>query len=659
MNDPTERSEWHVVWPAVVLSTLLLAVTFAFGYELLHGWMFTVALLAAATGGLGLVASALWPRSLRAFWTARCPAWVALALPVGAALAVRWTASHPTAARARLDAVLASADGTGHAALAIAASAGHAALTAARAAPTTVATAWRHARPLTARRVLDVAGGLTDTARALLHGPLGHVLASARPALAAGRAWVAARPTVAAIAGTVLVVALASLVVRSRAGRRGALGPLSASLPLWVQPPLAAAGAFAGYLLAAGEFRYVVVTFLVAMTLFSLYVWVMLPLAVIDRHREAVEFELRDPAPTVSVLVPAYNERESIGRCVESILAADYPDGKLSVFVIDDGSTDGTYERASEFGDRVTVLRKENGGKYSALNYGLLCSESEIVVSVDADSVLEPDAIARSVAKLQANDDLAAIASNVKVENRDRALTKLQALEYIIGINMFRRAFALFGAVPVVPGCLGAFRRDALDAIDGYDPDTVTEDYDLTIQLLKSGRSVGTTEAVVWTEAPFTWRDFYAQRRRWTQGGLQTLYKHVDVLVSPETGFLHRFVYPLKVVSLLRVVPLYPAIAYVILFRSATHFLVLMLFFGAIMALIATTAIAFEGEDVRLLAYFPFLVVGYRQFLDLTLLRSVVALVIGRRSDWGEIRRAARGADTNDLAIHTTDTTDD
>lgn len=562
MTDRASTSTVSPPWSAIVAAFVLLCGTYVAGYELLRSWLFTVAFVFAAVSGLGVVASALWPRALRG----RGSAWplpVAVVPPVVTACVV----------------------------------------------------GWYFAGDLTVVRV-GLAAALTAIG--------------------------------------VSVVARAADVVGV---------PRPVRVPAWLQVPGIATVGTLTYLDVTGHLSFLTVAFLLSTFLFSLYVWVVVPLGIIDRRTEAEDLELPDPAPDVSVLIPAYNERETISRSVESVLASDYP-GRLRCYVVDDGSTDGTGAILRGYDDdRLTVLRKENGGKYSALNYGLLCSTGDIVVTIDADSVLEPDAIRRSVAKLAAYPDTAAIAGNVKVENRDRLLTRLQALEYIVGINTVRRAFALFGVVPVIPGCLGVFRRDALDEIDGYDPDTATEDFDLTVKLLKAGWAVRTTEAVVWTEAPFTWRDFYSQRRRWAQGGLETLYKHVDLLTATDVGFLNRFMYPLKAVSLLSVPLILPAIAIAVALGPYRRVAELILFFAVIMALVAAVSLAFERESIRLMAYFPFFVVGYRQFLDFMVLCGLAAMLHPGQTEWGKITRAGRTIDdaamTTTVSTTTTETTNE
>lgn len=123
----------------------------------------------------------------------------------------------------------------------------------------------------------------------------------------------------------------------------------------------------------------------------------------------------------------------------------------------------------------------------------------------------------------------------MKVGNRGSFITNLQALEYVVGINTFRQAFDHVGLVSVVPGCLGAFRRETLEAVEGYSPDTLTEDFDLTVEILKRGQAVHMSEGVVYTAAPTTWRGLYRQRLRWFRGHVQTLLKHANVFGDPGT----------------------------------------------------------------------------------------------------------------------------
>ena len=192
----------------------------------------------------------------------------------------------------------------------------------------------------------------------------------------------------------------------------------------------------------------------------------------------------------VAVLIPAYNEEKVIERTVRSVLASDY--GNLRVIVIDDGSSDRTLEVAhkafvrEEASGRVLILTKPNSGKADALNFGIqhLHDDEEIMVGIDADTVIASAAVSRLVPHFL-DPRVAAVAGNAKVGNRVNLWTRWQALEYITSQNFERRALNTLGAVSVVPGAIGAWRVSAVREVGGYQTDTVAEDADLTMALLR------------------------------------------------------------------------------------------------------------------------------------------------------------------------------
>jgi len=269
--------------------------------------------------------------------------------------------------------------------------------------------------------------------------------------------------------------------------------------------------------------------FLVAIGLGLAHVLLITPLAMIQNGRRFVA----DPAyePSVSVLIAAYNEEAVIARTLTSVLASDYP--ITNVIVVDDGSTDTTYlEVLTKFAadGRVVILKQANGGKASALNLALTHARGEVVVCVDADTQLKPDAIGL-LARHFSDRQIGAVAGNVKVGNRLNLLTRWQSIEYITSQNLDRRAYALLNAVSVCPGAIGAWRRSALTEVGGYVSDTLAEDMDLTWRLRRAGWKVDTESgAIAYTEAPDTFRGFFRQRFRWAYGTLQCLWKHKRAL---------------------------------------------------------------------------------------------------------------------------------
>ncbi|WP_294393183.1 glycosyltransferase [uncultured Sphingomonas sp.] len=244
------------------------------------------------------------------------------------------------------------------------------------------------------------------------------------------------------------------------------------------------------------------------------------------RRPEPPQFE-----PSVSVIIPAYNEERVIAGSIARVLASDYPG--LQVIVADDGSLDQTSAIvAGAFaGDpRVTLLTLQNGGKAAALNRALRDVTGDVVIALDADTQFEPETI-RRLARWFVDPRIGAVAGDARVGNRVNLVTRWQAVEYITAQNLERRALAGFDAMTVVPGAVGAWRRTALASVGGYPEDTLAEDQDLTIALQRAGwRVTYDPRAVAWTEAPESFRALARQRYRWAFGTLQCLWKHRDVL---------------------------------------------------------------------------------------------------------------------------------
>ena len=254
-------------------------------------------------------------------------------------------------------------------------------------------------------------------------------------------------------------------------------------------------------------------------------------LATFDRLRKSKVPEMASGfQPAVTVIIPAFNEERVIERTVRSVLASDYP--RLRIIVVDDGSRDATSEIvrtvfAAELAQgRVLLLTKPNAGKATALNLGLEQTEDEIYVGIDADTTIASNAISRLVPHF-ADPDVGAVAGNAKVGNRVNLWTRWQALEYITSQNFERRALNVMGAVSVVPGAIGGWRRSAVREAGGYHTDTVAEDADLTMSLLEHGwKVVNEDRALAFTEAPTTARGLMRQRFRWSFGILQAVWKH-------------------------------------------------------------------------------------------------------------------------------------
>lgn len=249
--------------------------------------------------------------------------------------------------------------------------------------------------------------------------------------------------------------------------------------------------------------------------------------------------------PPLSIIVPAYNEEVGAVSTVASLLNQNYPE--YQVVFVDDGSKDKTYEvvkKAYEGHPRVQVLTKPNGGKASALNYGLKRCKNDIVVCIDADTILDPNAL-HHLAKPFADPKVGAVAGNVIVGNQVNMLTKWQSIEYVTAQNFDRMAFAYLNCITVVPGAIGAFRRQAIGSVGWYETDTLAEDCDLTVRIIRKGyRVTHNNDAIAITESPETYPQFLKQRLRWCFGVMQAFWKNKHVLFNRQYGTLGWVAFP-------------------------------------------------------------------------------------------------------------------
>src|SRR5713226_205867 len=328
-----------------------------------------------------------------------------------------------------------------------------------------------------------------------------------------------------------------------------------------------------------------------------------------------------DPPPSVTVLIPAHNEESVIVQTVTSVLHSDFKD--LHLIVVDDGSTDTTGELLEEnfsHQPRVRIIHQVNRGKAAALNLAMSQADTEIVVTIDADTEIEPDAISKLIRHF-ADPRVGAVAGNVKVGNRSRWLTRWQALEYITSQNMEKRAFGLLNCITVVPGALGAWRAKAIEAAGGITADTVAEDADLTIAIRRLGWRVGyDEEAIAWTEAPEKPGQLIRQRFRWTFGTLQSFWKHGDTLLRPKHGTLGWIALPNIFVFQLAL-PLISPVIDLMFFGS-------LLLWGLAQFRVTRMPQLWTTADVEKSVLF------FLAFLLIDILTCVVAFALERKEDW-------------------------
>ena len=253
--------------------------------------------------------------------------------------------------------------------------------------------------------------------------------------------------------------------------------------------------------------------------------------------------------PGVSVIIPAYNEEGSIEDTLKSILASDYPKNKLEVVVIDDGSTDNTLKIAKKLeSKRVRVFSKKNGGKGTALNFGLEKVKNEIIFTMDADTFVHKKSLKKMVRYFK-NPEVMCVSPAITIHNPKSFLQRIQYMEYLLGLFL-RKAFASVNAIHITPGAFSAYRKTFFDKYGGYEVDNLTEDLEMSFRVQVKGYIIeNAPEAPVYTIAPSKFSHLLKQRRRWYIGLMKNTWKYREVF-SPKYGDLGIFVLPIAWISI-------------------------------------------------------------------------------------------------------------
>jgi len=376
-----------------------------------------------------------------------------------------------------------------------------------------------------------------------------------------------------------------------------------------------------------------------------------------------------DYRPDVTVAIPAYCEEPVIVKTLTAVLASNYP--IKEVIVVDDGSIDGTADAVrNAFGSdaRVRLVVQENRGKAEALNHIHKLATSPVIVAVDADTILAPDAIGYLVGHFK-DPRVGAVAGNVKVGNRRNLLTVLQAIEYITAQNLDRRAYETLNGIMVVPGAIGAWRAEAVDAAAGYSLETLVEDADLTISIIRAGYQVKyEPNAKAFTEAPETIRQFIRQRIRWTFGMLQAAWKHkrairerraVGLVAIPDMlifGILFSLFAPLAdIVMLFNAAQIFSGLfSPAEIGVSPLSITIVIGYLAYLLSDMVLAAIAMSlerDEDRRMLPAVLTQRFFYRQIFWFVVIWSVARALTGRFGGWRKITRTANVSPDEALSL--------
>jgi cellulose synthase/poly-beta-1,6-N-acetylglucosamine synthase-like glycosyltransferase/spore germination protein YaaH/peptidoglycan/xylan/chitin deacetylase (PgdA/CDA1 family) len=354
--------------------------------------------------------------------------------------------------------------------------------------------------------------------------------------------------------------------------------------------------------------------------------------------------------PLVSIIVPAYNEEVNAVFSLNNLLKTDYPN--FEIIFVDDGSKDSTCEKVqAAFKDnpKIRVLRKPNGGKASALNFGIAQSTADFVVCIDADTKLLPNAVSRLMVHFE-NEEVGAVAGNVKVGNEVNLITRWQAIEYITSQNFDRKAFAAVNAITVVPGAIGAFRKEAIEEAGAFTTDTLAEDCDLTIRILRCGYSIkNANDAIALTEAPESVKMFLKQRFRWSFGVMQTFWKNKDALFNWKYKWLGWIALP-NILIFQFIIPTIAPLADIFMVigligGNAEKILSYYFIFMLIDAAVSIMAFRFEKEKFSKLIWLIPQRFIYRWLMYYVLFKSFRKAIKGELQNWGVLKRTGNVKD--------------
>jgi poly-beta-1,6 N-acetyl-D-glucosamine synthase len=362
-------------------------------------------------------------------------------------------------------------------------------------------------------------------------------------------------------------------------------------------------------------------------------------------------YQRDDTLPLITLIVPAFNEALVIQPALRNLLHLEYPD--YEVIVVDDGSTDDTFALASQVARESTrvsvrVVTKKNGGKADALNTGVALARGEFVMCMDGDTKLSKNAL-RAMVRHFDDPRVGGVAGNVRILNRENILTKVQALEYIEGLAMVRKAQSFVRTVNIIPGPCAMFRKSVMRSFGGYDMDTFAEDCDITLKLVVAGWHIAYEPlAVGWVETPSRLLDLLKQRYRWTRGILQAMRKHREVFKHPiKTGFLTSFtLYYMYFEGILWPISNILGNVFFCYIGLKYGVVVFIVFWWLQLTLLDIIAAAYcviiEKEDPRLIGYAVLFRMFYMQIVDVAKVIATIEEWRGTRMSWGKLEREGK-----------------
>jgi len=257
--------------------------------------------------------------------------------------------------------------------------------------------------------------------------------------------------------------------------------------------------------------------------------------------------------PQVAIIVSVWNEESTVGGTIESLLALEYPKDKLSLILVDDGSTDNTPAVIDQFAahPQITALHKEHAGKFAAMNAGIECAkDAELIGFLDADSFVAPDALSEMVSAF-ADPAISAVTASMSIHKPRTILQRMQYAEYSLSITL-RHAFASIDSLYVTPGPFSFYRRSVFTEIGLFKHAYLAEDMEMAMRMQRAGMRIGNAiRSRVYTKGPATLGRLVKQRVRWTTGFLRNaLFDYRDLIGNPKNATLGLMVLPLGLMAI-------------------------------------------------------------------------------------------------------------
>lgn len=284
---------------------------------------------------------------------------------------------------------------------------------------------------------------------------------------------------------------------------------------------------------------------------FTLYLEVFFLITFFEERltlRKAVPTAKLPYYPSVTIIVPCWNEERTVSRTIDSLLQLRYPKNKLEIFIVDDGSTDNTWNVIQKFANepQVKLFQKENGGKHTAVNFGIGNSQSELIGCLDADSFVERNALHEIARAFNEDPEMMSGIPTIIVHEPKTILQKMQKTEYH-NIAFFKRMLSPLDAIHITPGPFSFFRREVFEKIGLFKKAHNTEDMEIALRMQSNHMRIRNVHtARVYTTAPESLHKLYRQRLRWAYGGIKNTLDYRFMLFRSEYGILGMITLPLS-----------------------------------------------------------------------------------------------------------------